>query len=101
MAAAQTAYDGEPTSPDEVTVSARRTEDASRRVAIDVLWCEVSSASKRDAFQLALGVHGWGRLWPEKLTAAESFMVREGVRGALAVGAERAKVLPMRRKGER
>lgn len=85
VAAAVSECDGEPPAPGLVTISARRTGVWSERVAIDVLWCELSSSSKREAFRLALGAHGWSRSWPEKLTAAEGFMLREGVPGALDV----------------
>jgi hypothetical protein len=61
VAAALTDYTGEPTRPDEITVSVRCAEDAPKRVEVGVLWGLIQAATKREALRLSLAVHGWDR----------------------------------------
>ena len=64
VAAAQADYLGEPTSPDEITLTVRPEADAERRIGIGVLWATITAPTKRDAMQRALAAHGWDRAWP-------------------------------------
>lgn len=77
VAAALADYCGEPTRPDEITVTVRRDAETERRVEVDVLWGLIQAASKREALRLALAAHGWKQKWPA-LDDVERSLVRDG-----------------------
>ena len=77
VAAAQTDYLGEPTRPDEITVTVRRDAETERRVEVGLPWGVFVAATKREALWLSLAAHGWGREWPG-LTGDERWLLRRG-----------------------
>lgn len=78
VAAAQTDYTGEPTSPSEITVTVRRPEDPAPGVGINVLWGVAAGTSKREAFVVALAAHGWEREWPALLPEQDRSRITRG-----------------------